>query len=350
MLRLLEQCSRIRSIKTMVLSSIIEYLKSSRPSKQVLVIGDVILDRYFLGEASRISPESPTPIVNFHNEEFRLGGAANTAHNLSALGANVILLGVVGNDDEAGMVRREVVSAGLRGCFLVDNERPTTTKLRVIAQGQQIVRIDTEMTQRLAESCEKELLADFDSRVEYADVVVVSDYAKGVVSDFVSKSIVSRCTELEIPVVVDPKGSDFSKYQGATIITPNLKEAVAAVRGLNRKEESDFHAIGAGLLKMLPGTAIAITLGSDGVLLFQSEQVSKFPTAARNVFDVTGAGDSVVAGIALGLAHGFNFCDTIVLANQVAGLAVEKRGTATVSLEELAISIGNAKTIGCGDS
>ncbi|MBW3599044.1 MAG: D-glycero-beta-D-manno-heptose-7-phosphate kinase [Planctomycetes bacterium] len=305
--------------------------------KRVLIVGDVMLDEYVWGNVTRVSPEAPVPVVEVERKTYVPGGAANTAVNVASLGGKPALCGIVGRDAHArrlhnALGRRGVTTSGL----IADPSRPTTAKSRIMAHGQQVARIDRERRDGLSRQAEDELLQYLDRNVAEADSCVVSDYGKGVVSQRLMREFASLCRRQGRPLVVDPKGDDYSRYIGATIITPNMAEAQLAV---GWKIDSDDALVRAGrtLQDVLKGGHVLITRGAKGMLLFlsDSERPIGIPATARNVFDVTGAGDTVVAVLALGLAAGFSAEQSARVANQAGGIVVTKVGTASVAIHEL---------------
>lgn len=300
--------------------------------KQVIVIGDVMLDRYWYGDTSRISPEAPVPVVQVQHEESRPGGAANVALNLAHLGAEVTLIGIVGKDEAAETLQRQMETAGVNCHFVAAENCATITKLRILAQHQQLIRTDFEHAEMDSSGILPQLLSLYSENLKAADAVVLSDYGKGCLRP--AQPFIEAASVAKVPVIVDPKGSDWSLYQGATIITPNAKEFAEAV-GTNHSEtrlvENARHIIDRYALD-----ALLITRGAKGMSLVQSAgQELHIPTQAREVFDVTGAGDTVVATLALCLANGASLFESVPVANIAAGLVVAKLGTATVSLTEL---------------
>jgi rfaE bifunctional protein kinase chain/domain len=304
--------------------------------KRVLVVGDVMLDEYVLGEVQRISPEAPVPVVRAAQREYAPGGAANAAANIAGLGGQVALAGLVGDDAAGKKLREASERSGIQEFgLLVDPARPTTTKMRVVAEHQQIVRIDSEATRPISPPLERLLMNWVAGRMGHVRACVISDYAKGVVTPSLARRVIRCAADAGIPVVVDPKGNDFKKYRGATIITPNLRETAVAV---HRDLIEDSQALDACLemQRILEGAAVLLTRGARGMMLvFPDGSSTDIATVARHVFDVTGAGDTVVAALALGLACGAHLRDAAEVANCAAGNVVSKRGTAYVTLAEL---------------
>jgi len=304
----------------------------------VLVVGDLMLDEFVWGTVNRISPEAPVPVVEVQRRTFVVGGAANAAANVAALGGKVILAGVVGDDAAGDRTRELLTDAGIDISPIVsDQSRPTTTKTRIHAHSQQVVRIDHEENQAISFDVEEALLVRIAALLPTVRGCVLSDYAKGVVTPRFAQSLVSLCHAAGVPVVVDPKGVDYAKYAGATLVKPNLFEA-RKVLNCDLRDQSAVERAGADLLERLAETdAVLITQGSNGMTLFERGRGAvHVPAKAREVFDVTGAGDTVAATIALALAAGAGLESACRLASAAAAVAVGKAGTATVTPAELA--------------
>ncbi|MDX9752488.1 MAG: D-glycero-beta-D-manno-heptose-7-phosphate kinase [bacterium] len=306
------------------------------PGKSVLILGDVMLDEYIWGEVTRISPEAPVPVVEMQTRSYLPGGAANTAANIAGLGGQAWLAGVVGEDHQAEQFRGAVGACGVRtDGILTDPARPTTSKTRIIAGSQQVVRLDIENKDALAPAMEEQLLTWCAEKIAQMDACILSDYDKGVITPSLSQAFIAMARQAGKPVVVDPKGIDYSKYRGATVIKPNLHEAQEAIHH-RIKTEADLLKVGQRLLSILADCAILLTRGAKGMSLFlDPERVIHIPTMARHVFDVTGAGDTVVSVMAMALASGMETEEAARLANYAAGIVVGKIGTAAVTLEEL---------------
>ena len=297
---------------------------------KLLVIGDVMLDRYWHGSASRVSPEAPVPVVQVANREDRPGGAGNVALNIAALGSAVRLVGVVG-DDEAGLeLLSRLKAAGVYCDFLQSEEKPTITKLRIISQHQQLIRLDFEKAFEASDIIGLQDKAK--SLVDDSQVMVLSDYGKGALQDIIDLIDLGRSRN--IPIIVDPKGADFTKYRGATLITPNLTEFEAVVGGSDNEDE--FVNKGLRLVRELNLEAILITRGEHGMTLIRPDSPElHLPARAQEVFDVTGAGDTVISVLAASMAAGDGLADATALANLAASLVVGKLGTAAISGPEL---------------
>jgi D-beta-D-heptose 7-phosphate kinase/D-beta-D-heptose 1-phosphate adenosyltransferase len=311
-------------------------------SVRALVIGDLMLDEYLWGRAERISPEAPVQVVEVAREDLRLGGAGNVVNNLAALGCSVSVCSVIGADENAALLRRAFEAKGvdLAGLF-EDPERRTSKKTRVIAANQQIVRIDRETRSPIGPQCEQELLGYLSACCGNFDVIIVSDYLKGVLTPEVLSAVCRKGRELGIPVVVDPKGNDYGKYRGATLLTPNRKEAEIA-SGVAITDQESLERAADGLLTELALDALLITRSEAGMSLFQSAAAAvHIPTVAREVFDVTGAGDTVISVLSLGLASGLGLAEAAWVANVAAGIAVGKLGTSTVSPQEIVAEVGH---------
>lgn len=300
---------------------------------RVLIVGDVMLDRYWWGTVSRISPEAPVPVVKLERETTTAGGAANVAANVASLGATALLVGSVG-DDAAGrellpqILNKSGVSSDLLARFAA---RPTTTKTRVVAHQQQVVRIDDENPAPLSDEQARILRAKIIEVLPAADVVILSDYAKGCLCDSVLASVIEAARQIGKPVLVDPKGKSYQKYNGATLLTPNKSEAAAA-SGVDIAAAHSVVEAGEKLLADLQIDSLLITLGEDGMQLFErGRKPAHFPAAARKVYDVTGAGDTVIATLATALGAGASLAEAAQIANAAAGLAVEQVGTTAVN-------------------
>lgn len=297
---------------------------------QVLVVGDVMLDRYWYGDTSRISPEAPVPVVKIGRQEDRPGGAANVALNIAALGAAASLTGVVGRDEAADTLKATLSAANILADFYQSPEHPTITKLRIISRHQQLIRMDLEESYSEADSqgCFKKM----EDMLTSAGAIVLSDYSKGTLHDV--QAFIGLAKKSSVPVLVDPKGTDFARYKGATLLTPNLHEFEAVVGVCTSEQE--LVSRGNRLIKDLDLQALLVTRGEHGMTLLIPDQPElHLPARAREVFDVTGAGDTVIAVLAAVLAAGESYSQAVALANLAAGIVVGKLGTAVVSGPEL---------------
>jgi D-beta-D-heptose 7-phosphate kinase/D-beta-D-heptose 1-phosphate adenosyltransferase len=312
------------------------------PQAGLLVIGDLILDHYVMGRVSRISPEAPVPVVHVESETLRLGGAANVYNNILALGGKADLCGVIGADESGRLLLKELGNTRSgRGGVIIDHDRPTTRKSRVIAHNQQIVRYDVEGRQELKGTLQKRLLRYVESRIKELSCLVVSDYAKGVVSASLMAEITRLAALRKIPVIVDPKVEHFGYYKNVTVITPNHLEATQAA-GLHGDDDNTVNQAGAVIRQRLGCQSVLITRGEKGMSLYEGEGTSwHLPTQARQVYDVTGAGDTVIGTLALALSTGASMREGATLANHAAGIVVGMVGTATVTPKQLLEAVGN---------
>jgi len=297
---------------------------------RVLVIGDLMLDRYWHGATSRISPEAPVPVVHVKNDEQRAGGAGNVALNIAALGGKVSVMGFVGQDEPADSLKTLLQDAGVLCLFEALQDYPTITKLRVMSRHQQLIRLDFEDGFHVVDN--EKLLHLFHAEMMQADTIVLSDYGKGTLNPI--EPFISLAKKLDKPILIDPKGSDFSIYKHATLITPNLSEFEAVVG--HCKSQQQLVERGMNLLNEMDFKALLVTQGEQGMtLLTTGESPLHLPTHAREVFDVTGAGDTVISVLAASLAAKKSLAEATILANMGAGIVVGKIGTATVNTEEL---------------
>ncbi|GAC1522591.1 MAG: hypothetical protein NVS3B10_22850 [Polyangiales bacterium] len=303
---------------------------------RVVVVGDLMLDEFVRGDVARISPEAPVPILEVTDRTSTPGGAANAAMNVATLGGRVKLVGVVGNDASAAVLAALVEKAGIDArSFVVDATRPTTQKTRIVARHQQVVRIDQESRDAIAPSISEALIAGARAALADADACIVSDYGKGVVTAGLVAAVVEVARARRIPVIVDPKRRDFSAYRGATLVTPNLAELEVAT-GARCHTPEEVVAAGTSLLDVLDGGAVLVTRGAAGMTLLRPGMAPVHTHArARAVFDVTGAGDTVVSTLSLALAAKMDVTLAIDLASVAAGLVISKVGTATVDVAEL---------------
>ena len=314
----------------------VENILGRMTTARVLVIGDLILDKYIWGRVGRISPEAPVPVVEVEREEVRLGGAGNVVNNLLSLGCQVSLASVVGADADG----RELVSflqqQGLDTSSVQEiKHRRTSCKTRILANYQQMLRVDRESVEPVSSAEQDELFADVVSLLPDVHAVLISDYLKGALTPELLQRIIAVCRERQLPVIVDPKGNDFSRYRGATALTPNRREAEIAT-GISITDEDTLLTAGDRLLRQLQLDAVILTRSEEGISLFTAQgSIAHFPTEAREVFDVSGAGDTVVATIGAALAVGLSLADAVKLSNLAAGIVVGKLGTSTVTPAEI---------------
>ncbi|WP_343039483.1 bifunctional heptose 7-phosphate kinase/heptose 1-phosphate adenyltransferase [Solidesulfovibrio aerotolerans] len=316
--------------------------------KPILVVGDCMLDHYLMGDVGRISPEAPVPVVRVASERHTAGGAGNVARNLVALGAKPFLVSATGDDDAGRMLAAILESEGIEALLVRDRTRPTTIKTRIIAQNQQVVRVDRESDAPLADRARRGLIDALTKLAREARVIVVSDYAKGVIGRELMDALRAAIAGLDPKplVLVDPKPANAACYAGVDLLTPNLKETLemAGAHGLGRESgRTGVLRAGLALFKATRVKHLCVTLGPEGIALFRSpSDVTHLPTVAKRVYDVTGAGDSVMAALACGLAAGLDLLDACVLSNYCAGIAVSQVGAVAVTRQELAAALATA--------
>ena len=305
--------------------------------RTVLVIGDLMVDHFLIGNVDRISPEAPVPVVRFQNEEFRLGGACNVANNISALGGRTVVVGVVGDDQEGRQLCRDLTSRGIGVAGIVtDAGRRTTRKARVVTtRNQQVARIDYESDQEVAQAVESAIVERLEALIPDADVVVISDYLKGAISRTVAAASIQAANRAKRPMLIDPKVPHIDYYRGATLITPNHHEA-EAVAHLRIRTDADAREAARRFRERAGCENVLITRGEHGMYLHTPGGDTTLPAEAREVSDVTGAGDTVIGTIALALAAGGSLPEAAKLANRAAGIVVGKFGPSTVSVAEIA--------------
>lgn len=307
----------------------------------VLIIGDVMVDEYVTGKVSRISPEAPIPVLNYGAVERIAGGASNVAHNVSKLGSTVTMLGVIG-DDPAGewlkkhLEGRQINTVGL----VVENDRPTTVKRRFATKSQQLLRVDMEKTDPIVESTKERLLSILEMTADHVDAVILSDYQKGVLSspDFV-KQIIQVCNDHQIVITIDSKSSNIEAFANATFVKPNNLELEAAV-GMKITDEASMDEAGACYLGRSGAKALVVTRGAKGISVFEKGKARKdYPSKAVQVYDVTGAGDTVISTATLGITSGMTLEEATMLGNVAAGVVISKVGTVPVTADELVEAI-----------
>lgn len=320
-------------------------LASGFGGRRVLVVGDIMLDRYLWGQVERISPEAPVPVVRLDRRTQTAGGAANVARNLAGLGLRVQLSGITGDDEGRQALLEALTADGIQtGLLALTQDRATTIKTRIIGNHQQMLRIDEEDTRPLNRREEDALLATVTSALPGCGALVLSDYAKGVLSAYLCPLLISAARSEGIPVLVDPKGRDFAKYAGASVITPNRAE-LALVTGARRDDVAALLAAGDDLRRQLDLPLLALTLSELGLALIDGAGTRQIPALGREVFDVSGAGDTVIATFAAGLAAGLDTTDTAHLANLAAGVVVGKVGTVPILKEELQTAISGESAL-----
>lgn len=304
-------------------------------SSKIMVIGDLILDEFIWGKADRISPEAPVPVVWAQSQSFMPGGASNVANNLASLGAKVFLYGVVGEDKNGQILTSLLEQKGV-DCtgVIADPDRRTTVKTRIIAGHQQMVRLDWENTEILHVDKSQDIMQRIEARIEDIDALIIEDYGKGLIQPALLKRIIALAKKHKKIITVDPKVEHFAYYKGITAMTPNEKEASAGAR-IPVKDDEDVDRIGWKLLKTLKCEGILVTLGEKGMKLFKDGRIVHIPTVAQEVFDVSGAGDTVISVFTLALSGGVDMENAAKIANVAAGVVVGKVGVAVVSLREI---------------
>jgi D-glycero-beta-D-manno-heptose-7-phosphate kinase len=309
-------------------------------NKRILVFGDLMLDRFIYGAVSRISPEAPVPVVEIKRESTRLGGAANVSSNIRSLCGVPVPIGILGSDAEGDRLREEFRSQGCPvGGLIVDKKRPTSIKTRIIAHHQQVCRTDREDRSPLSTDVQSRIADKFRTLLSSVDAVIVSDYAKGLITPSMLRRILPKAKAARKIVCVDPKMKNFGAYGPATVITPNSTEAEQA-SGIHISTDRDLQRAGRKIMADTGIEHLLITRGEEGMALFESESnVTCIPTMAQEVFDVTGAGDTVISTLTLGLVAGLSILESAVLSNIAAGIVIGKLGTASVSPEELTAGI-----------
>ena len=320
---------------------------------RVLVIGDLMLDKFTYGDVIRISPEAPVPVLHVNHGESYLGGAGNVARNISALLENsykgkVGIIAVIGKDKSTDSIIEEMNRCNIsKAGIITDESRKTITKTRIVAGNQQIVRIDEENTSPFSKSIYKEIEKSFIKNIDDYNVVIMSDYAKGIITEKTAKKIIDICNKKRVPVLIDPAIKHFPFYKKATLMTPNLKEAIEGLEGIEKVSNKlnfyefnpkNIDILGKSIIKKLGLSKLMITLSANGMALFDKTIKGEsyiVPTRAKTVFDVSGAGDTVISVLGMCLSVGFSFKEAAEISNAASGIVVGKRGTSTLTLEEL---------------
>jgi D-beta-D-heptose 7-phosphate kinase/D-beta-D-heptose 1-phosphate adenosyltransferase len=307
---------------------------------RIMVLGDLMLDHFIWGRVDRISPEAPVPVVRVAEETQRLGGAANVAHNIRSLGSLPVLVGLVGEDPHGEVLLETIRGQGIpTGWIVADPDRRTTVKIRVVAHSQQVVRADWEDDEEISEEIFEKLIDRVGDQMEQVQALIISDYGKGVVSAKMLKRVLELARERALFVAVDPKESHFDLYRGVSLITPNQHEAGQAY-GKAVTDETSLEEVGRGMMDRLKLGALLITRGERGMSLFESDgTVTHFSTMARKVFDVTGAGDTVIASFVVARTAGASLREAALISNHAAGIAVGGVGTTAVDYEELSADL-----------
>ena len=314
----------------------LDELKKGFDGKRIAVIGDMMLDGYFWGDVKRISPEAPVPVLEVEDEFFRFGGAANVALNILTLGGIPIPIGVIGNDNDGKtfsslLTDRKIESDGI----VIDNDRPTTTKTRVIANSQHVVRIDRESKAYVNHKIEAKILAYFESNLGKLDGIILQDYNKGILTPSLISDVISLANKRNILITVDPKFDNFFEYKNVTVFKPNRKET-ETVLGIRIKDDKAISSAGKNLLNKLNSKYVLLTLGEGGIAVFEKDDKERrMPTKARKVADVSGAGDTVISTLTIGLAAGADIYEASFLANYAAGVVCGEVGIVPIEKEKL---------------
>lgn len=321
---------------------VIDIVKNEFLHKQVLVIGDLMLDRHIWGKVNRISPEAPVPVVEVINQTETAGGAGNVASNLSSMGIKVSVCGCVGDDTSSAILKDIFKAQGMNTDGILNCRKSTITKTRIIGGHQQMLRLDRDDSSNLSIEAQNSLIEAIKFQLDKKpSSVILSDYAKGTLNLDICRFVIEECKRLEIPVLADPKGLDFTKYTKATAITPNRSE-LAVIARVSQDDLDSLIEAGKQQLEELHLDFILLTLGEHGMALIKNDGVKQYPTVAKDVFDVTGAGDTVIATLGAGLACGLELEDAVKLANIAAGVIVGKTGTVAITNKELLQEISKA--------
>lgn len=326
----------------MSLKNKVKNLNSIPNKPSILVVGDLMIDRYISGNASRLSPEAPVPIVNVKNETSTLGGAGNVVQNLVTLGAKVTIAGMIGDDEAGQQVIKLLEDDGVKvETLLKDHTRPTTVKTRVLVGSHQLVRIDRETTSPISIDLENQLVKKYETIIENNDIIIFSDYNKGLFSPSLTQRLIKLSNQHQKKVIVDPKGLNYEKYNGAFIIKPNRKELAEAAKVESVKTIEDIKIAADIILKQTNATYLIVTLSEDGMAIISKENTQLLPVKATEVFDVTGAGDTVISTIAYFLAIGFSIEEACELANHAAAIVIRHIGSATTTIDEILVDMEN---------
>jgi D-beta-D-heptose 7-phosphate kinase/D-beta-D-heptose 1-phosphate adenosyltransferase len=313
----------------------LKHIIANFKKKRLLVVGDLLLDHYIFGKVERISPEAPVPIIWANRENFVCGGAANVGLNLVSLGAGVNLCGVLGMDRFGKVLSNLIRKSSIDSRYIIlEKNRPTTLKTRIIAGHQQIARVDWESVDSLTRKVNNSLLEQISKHIDAFDAVIIEDYGKGVINPHLVKELVDLCCRKKKIITVDPKEEHIDYYRNVTALTPNLKEAQNAA-GIKIKNKKEIPSLGKAIMQKLTPKCLLLTMGEDGMMLFADSRHYHIPTAALEVFDVTGAGDTVIAVFTLALSSGASFHEAAVISNYAAGIVVAKLGAATTTVKEL---------------
>ncbi|MDB5128661.1 D-glycero-beta-D-manno-heptose-7-phosphate kinase [Mucilaginibacter sp.] len=319
-----------------MLTDKVRKLQQSGPTPNILVIGDLMIDHYVIGDATRLSPEAPVPIVNVKKEFTTPGGAANVAQNLLALGSKVSLAGITGNDIDATRLTDILVEEGINAdAIFKDDTRPTTVKTRIMAGSHQLVRVDREVTHPLTESLQADFIERIKDNIAKADIVVLSDYNKGLFSPALTQQLINEANKQGKKVVIDPKGLNYEKYKGAYIIKPNRKELAEAAKTEKITNIDELQQAARIIIKQTGAEYIVVTLSEQGMVIISELAYKLLPVKATSVFDVTGAGDTVLATMAYFIAQGLNVEEACELANHAAAIVIRQTGSAVTTIDQI---------------
>ena len=306
---------------------------------RVLVVGDAMLDKYYFGEVNRISPEAPVPINRVTKIKETLGGAANVAHNLSLLGCHTSFIAQIGSENHGDTLIDKLISRGVDILGVMRTEKPTTTKIRIISGHQQMLRLDFEDGKEISDEDAEKLLLNISAQIKNVDAVIISDYGKGICTEKICQTIIQKCREQNKIVTVDPKGDDWTKYSGANFITPNLKELNDILPKKISNDDSEIEKAARGVIEKFNLSGLVVTRSAKGLSVIDGGKISHIPAKTQEVFDVSGAGDTVISVFTLGLAGKIDAESAADLANTAAGVVVSKVGTYAVSRAELLNSL-----------
>lgn len=319
-----------------MLADKIRSIQQLRKPPAILVIGDLMIDHYVWGDATRLSPEAPVPIVNVKNESTTLGGAGNVAQNLVALGAKVTIAGIIGNDTFGSQLTEILTQEGIStDAIIKDAQRPTTVKTRVVAGSHQLVRVDREITDAVSDELENDLVKRLELYINEADIILFSDYGKGLFSAGLTQRLIRMANDRQKKVIIDPKGLDYEKYRGAFIIKPNRKELAEAAKTERIKNIDDLQKAARIIIKQTGIEYLIVTLSEEGMVILDEQSHKSLPVKATAVFDVTGAGDTVLAAIAYFMASGLSIEEACELANHAAAIVIRRVGSATTTIDEI---------------
>jgi rfaE bifunctional protein kinase chain/domain len=314
----------------------VQSIQSAQKQPAILVIGDLMIDHYIWGDATRLSPEAPVPIVNVKSESTTLGGAGNVVQNLVALGADVTVAGVIGTDDTGGQLIKILESEGVKtNTIIKDGSRPTTIKTRVLAGRHQLVRVDREITEPISKELEDELANKLTAMIDRADIIIFSDYNKGLFAPALTQRLIKIANDHQKKVIIDPKGLNYEKYNGAYLIKPNRKELAEAAKTESIKNIAELQEAAKAIFAQTNTVYLIVTLSEEGMAIITKETSKLLPVKATEVFDVTGAGDTVIAAIAYFLALGLDVEEACELANHAAAIVIRHVGSATTTVNEI---------------